>query len=302
MVRKIILKIVSSVKKLINLRKLKLVDVNRNELFAYRCYGNKVEKIYPIIFNPSAKILGTQLIQTRGIYNVDGFTFDLSKDGLYRFYKLPQISEQRIICKNNFKSASQILGYLFCYGNKDDKLSLANMLKEITNRTLSLGCKSQAELSKEILKGLSVNSRIVACSSLAEWNGQNDGHTMLEIVNKNRKIFVYDPSFRRVFPNSNIFELCLKGIGHSKQKMLPGNLGNSGFSIKNYDYSFWVEQRLLSSQLLEEWYDHVLQVPLIMENSFFCYPLLDKFTNRDVERLNSVYKQTPITEFNNRFY
>ena len=268
MVRKTILKFVSRVEKAINLRNFNFIESDRNKLFAYRCYGHSVEKIYPIKFNPAARKFNTEIIQNSGIYNVDGLTFDLSKDGLYRFYKLPQISEQRIICKNNFESASQILGYLFCYGNKDDRLSSEKMLKEVTNRTLSLGCKSQSEISQKILQELNVNSRIVACTSLEEWNGQDDGHTLLEIMNKNHKNFVYDPSFRRVFPNSSIVELCLKGVAQSKQKLLPGNLGNSGFKVENYDYSFWVEQRLLSSELLEEWYDHVLQVPLIMENTF----------------------------------
>ena len=87
-------------------------------------FGTAIETIYPVNFDPNAKELDSGLVLEAGLYNVDGLTFDLSRDGLYRFYKLPSVSEQRVVCKNKFSSASQILGYLFCYGNRDDTFHL----------------------------------------------------------------------------------------------------------------------------------------------------------------------------------
>ena len=169
-------------------------------------------------------------------------------------------------------------------------LSFDAKLRHLTTRTLSLGCKWQSELAKFILNRLKIQSRIVACSSLELWNGQDDGHTLLEVTGDSGNIFVYDPSFRRMFPQNNILELCVNGVRNSKQMLLPGNQGNSGFRVKSYDYSFWVERRLLSEECLQEWYERVLQVPLILDGEHFVFPLLDSLSSSNKTSLSSLYR------------
>ena len=186
-----------------------LANLKNNNLVCYRCYDGKITRIEPVI-NPSTIHFSNNLFQEAGYVNFEGLTFDLRLDGVYRFYRLPEISEQRIVCKDGLFSLLKMLGYLWQYGNKDDDLTSDQLLQKLGERTLVLGCNSLSELSQQILNYYEIKSRLVACITCDPWNAQDDGHTLLEIKDENHQWFVYDPSFQRYFSKTSIFDLCIK--------------------------------------------------------------------------------------------
>lgn len=275
----------------------KYIDATENVLVAYRCHATSVERISPVDAVKTAA-LSDDLFQESGHVEVDNHVFDLRGDGLYRFYKLGEISQQRIVCNDGLSSLLQMIGYLWNYGNKDDFASLENLQKILKSRIITAGCGTLARVSGQIFKSIGIQTRLIAGMSKNPWNGQDDGHTLLEIKSPQGNWFVYDPSFHRIF-NMPLIDVCR----HRPFKVihLPGNRSNGGFVSNNYHYDFWIDERLLSEQSLNEWYSKVLDVPLIHDGEMFYYP--ESFLqDNERQRFSSRYIGLSEQDFRQKFY
>lgn len=264
-------------------------------LNVYRCYDKTIEILDPI--DHKATITkSSELLQEPGYIEFENKIYDLTKDGVYRFYRLPNISTQYLVCKNGVNSLLKMAGYLWIYGKKDDKLTIEQAYDSIHHKIIYASCGQLSRLMQHICTRLHIESRIVACMSKNIWNGQDDGHTLLEIKNRG-KWFAYDPGSNLTFYLENepisIFAL-------SKNKDLPielhfyaGNTSVGEFNFKNYDYGFWVNERFLSTSCLWRWYQKVLDVPLIEIGVNYIFP--ENFvTEKDHSRF--LHRYTPLSE------
>lgn len=246
-------------------------DLANTPIMAYRCYGGEVEVIQPVEQAEQAEKLSDALFQSPGMVSVGGKNYKLEQDGVYRFFQLDKLSEQRIVCgAESLNSLMNMLGYLWKYGNTDDALTDEVMCKKAMNRTIVAGCGSLSRMAIYILNRYRIEARLVAGMTLEDWNGYDDGHTCLEVKNTEGKWCLYDPSYSRLFEGKGIADVCADAS--ILPKILTGQTGSGSFERNRYNYDFWIEQRALSVSALGEWYRRVFQVPLIYAGTNFVYP------------------------------
>jgi hypothetical protein len=285
-------------------------------LQAYRCYGWSCETLVPcgdqndrIDITP----LSEDIIQKPGFVQVAGLVYDLRKDGVYRFYKLPSLSEQRIVCSSGLMGLYNILGYLWAYGLADVGKSVRTNRRLIKKKVLMLGCSDCSFLAVDILNSLGVKARVVVAFTAKPWGGQDDGHTLVEVFSdgtleefKGEKWMLYDPSFNTLFYADKI-PLSLREMINMRSNpkttiiYLPGNHGHPYWRVRGYDYGFWIDHRVFDKIALRRWYEDKLNIELIYNNGSFFFNE-SSAPSHLLPILRKRYKPLNDLEFNKKFY
>lgn len=276
-------------------------------LSAYFIYDRQVKNLFPV--SETAPPLKSEFVHPPGMFQVDGNTFHLNNDGIYRFYRLPDLSEQRIVCQNGLESLLRMVGYLWHYGNLHDSWHQDYVYHALCHRCVTLSCGPLARLTCRLLAQCGWQARPVTLLTLQTWNSQDNGHTLVEIFHPEMQIwFLYDPSFHRLFSlknkRLNALELC-QSISYQtiSLEQLPGHQGHTIFATANYSYDFWIEHRTLSDQNLYAWYQRVAQLPLVWHKKQWIYPKELAVSIR--QRLTAVYpdfRPMPLLQFQRVFY
>lgn len=275
-----------------------------NPLIGYRCFAGKIERLAPETV-PADVSLSNGVIQSPGFVEVAGVVFDLRREGVYRFYRLSSLSEQRVVCTGGAESILQSVGYLLGYGNNDDTISETNLVKELTRRRVVGSCGTLSLVTQKILSNVQVLSRVVVLMTLDPWGGHDDGHTLLEIADRGNNWYLYDPSFGMCFKRDGR-RLSLVEFSKFKNEgieleSLPSNSGYSRFASRGYDYDFWIGERFLSPDRLLDWYRRVGDLPLVADNGRLYCPQSSVRSDSD-QRILSRYVILTDGEFQERFY
>ncbi len=285
------------------------VDPDANLLHAHRCFAGEVERWYPV---PAASApgeaasLADSIFQTPGFVRVNGSVFDLRAEGVYRFYRLPRLSEQRIVWHGDLDTLLSMLGYLWVYGNVDDPLDTEAALAAVRRRVITASCTYLARLAVAVLEVGQITARPVVLISLDAWGGQDDGHTLVEVRSSEEGWFLYDPSFHLCIVE-NGHRLCLvDAVGSLKRRQaslerLPGNAGHGLFRANGLDYGFWVDERFESAAILYDWYRRMAGVPLVGDGATHAFPA-DGLAASDRERLARRYRMVSRDAFLSRYY
>lgn len=284
-------------------------DIHRNnaanDLIGYRCYAGEVERL-PQAIAIADTALSSSVFQSPGFVEIDGKVFDMRKDGVYRFYRLPELSEQRIVCTNGLESLLQSIGYLVGYGDDNNNLPVEEISEFLTRRRFIGGCTQLSLVSQKILNHYGFASRLVALMTLSSWGGEDDGHTLLEVkYPDNVEWILYDPSFGLHFKSRgrrlSLIEFSQQRYEDLEVERLPTNPGYSRFKNGEYDYDFWIGARFLSPEILTDWYRHIGALPLVFEKDmFYCSR---RFAGAgDEQRISTRYKMLRDDDFNTRFY
>ncbi len=275
-----------------------------NPLVGYRCYGGEVERLAPLT-EPADVPLSNSVMQTRGLVEVAGVVFDLRRDGVYRFYRLPSLSEQRVVCTRGRESILQSVGYLLGYGDDDDKISESDLIKGLSRRRVVGGCGTLSRVTQKILSYVQVPSRVVALMTLDPWGGQDDGHTLLEIADYDENWFLYDPSFGVCFKKDgrrlSLVEFSKSRNERLELEYLPVGSGYSRFASQGYGYDFWIGERFLSPGRLWDWYRRIGDLPLVFDKDRLYCPQSSVKTGSD-RRISSRYVILSDGDFQKRFY
>ena len=123
------------------------IHAENNPLVIYRCYEGEIETLRPVS-KTNATPLSDKFIQKPDFIDIERETFDFREPGLYRIYRLPVISEQRLVVTEN--DPMRVIGslwYAWMYGNKDDSYSLEQQKSIIKKRTLNCGCHNLSVLA-----------------------------------------------------------------------------------------------------------------------------------------------------------
>jgi hypothetical protein len=281
------------------------IQQESNPLVVYRCYGGQIELLTPVESNLHSS-LSNNILQEPGFVKVNNQTYDLRKDGVYRFYKLPYFSEQRLVCKNGLESLLLTVGYLFSYGTRDDSENVEKLFTLILKRRAIAGCGVLAKLVHNILSQLNIQSRLAYMMSTDVWGGQDDGHTLLEIKDENNNWFLYDPTFGYCF-RFNDRRLSLYEFSTLNKsdlliwEKLPSNQSYESFSRNGYEYDFWLGLRFLSENAVKNWFARISKLPLLMENNVMHCPQ-SLVRECDNNRLSKHYQIITDNEFLKRFY
>jgi len=73
------------------------------------------------------------------------------------------------------------------------------------------------------------------------------------------------------------------------------------FKSNNYDYNFWIEERMFSEKKLVEWYNHILWIPLIYESNKFYFTGNNEIKEKIINLSNSFIHMN-IRDFIDKFY
>ncbi len=280
------------------------INVRANHLTAYRCYKNKIELIEAVDSLSDIRI-SENVFQKPGHIKVENQIFDLRKDGVYRFYRLPNFSLQLLVCEKGLDSFLQSIGFLISYGDINDKSSTLNLFKMLSKKTVVASCGSLADLISKLLSRLKIKNRIVVLMTKDEWGGQDDGHTLVEIKDSQNDWILYDPSFNLCFKRNDkrlsVLEFSKSLNTNFKLEILPGNNNYYKFINSSNIYDFWIGARFLSKKLLIKWYRRIGSIPFINHNETLYCP--KSFVSKeDINRILSRYKIIENETFIKKFY
>lgn len=289
---------------------LKNTYFKKKNIYCYRLYNGRCYEIKPILKNDIKNLLSNGLFQLPKIINFHGKNYDLTNQGVYRFYRLNDISEQRLVSDSNFNSIIKIIGYLYSYGF-ERKISNFNKPEDLLvhKKILTASCTDISILIKNVLSNYNIESRLITFISSSELNGHDDGHTLLEIKEKDKEWFLYDPSFLLIplFNGSKISALKMQSINKNQSqnlefKFLPGNKLNSSFKHSGYDYGFWVDHKNHSKEFFRNWYKNICGTAIFDEegNQMFYNESKSKSVFNNLKFLGYIQKQK--SEIINIFY
>ena len=90
-------------------------DIN-NQLIVYRLKNGSYKRIEEIQPCGAVEQLGKDLIQKPSVVMFEQKFYDLTETGIYRFYRLNKISEQRFVTDEKVETYLNCVGYLWSYG------------------------------------------------------------------------------------------------------------------------------------------------------------------------------------------
>lgn len=257
-----------------------------------------------------APALPSTLIVDPGTYAVETTVFPLVAPGLYRFHRLPTLSEQRLVPAADLRSNLRLAAFLFRYGFEGFlDVDEERCLSLVRRQPLVASCGDLARLTRHLLERLGFEARRVEVMTLDPWNGQDDGHTMLEVRDPAEdRWLVYDPSFGffvRSAGRALDLLAAVEAVRSGKMGLdrFHDGRGPAPFRHSGHDYAFWVEDRFLDERALLGWIRRVFQVPIVQAPDGTCRYPVDGVSARDRERLASRgFRAVPRTEFLAEFY
>ena len=276
---------------------------------AYRCLRSGVEPIKALGSKIPDEVgrLPEQFVIESGRYQVSDFVYDLQAPGLYRFFALGRLCEQRLAGQLPLEELMALFGWLLAYGDLDNSLADSELERALCAGRVVMTCTRYSTTVGNLLGRFGIRSRLVACLTTEPWNGHDDGHTLLEIEGEDGGWFAYDPSLHRCF-RKNGRRISLAELSASIKKRERFELEATAevrswapYRTHTYDYSSWVECRYASSdEVLADWYRRVCQVPMIEEGGFFHYP--DCPANTVAGEYSWSYRPMANEQFATRFY
>lgn len=272
---------------------IETISEKNNHLICYRLYDGGYQRIQALDNFENASPLSETLFQPPQHVQFKGKCFDLTLPGVYRFYRLNDVSEQRLVVDGTIKQLLECMGYLWKYGFEKMVGDKQLDAKKVQNHIFVAGCVDIAVIASQIFKNFGINSRILSFQTLNPWGGQDDGHTVLEVLGENGDWFVYDPSFSAVFLHKNkklnAFDLQRQKILGEDivVKLFSGSIGPAQFKHSNYDYGFWVEERFHDEKALNHWFDNIMNVCLFTKDGDR-YFASSNLHNEDIKRMETL--------------
>jgi hypothetical protein len=138
-----------------------------------------------------SKELPNKLIINPGLYNFEGVTYSLDKEGLYRF--LSSQYYQRIVYKNDVDALLSSICWIAAHGTANASESTAELTKMAINSKLSINCIATSIWAKSILDSQNIKSRIVGGIKPSDPAANYNLHVIIEVwKDELNKWVVYD--------------------------------------------------------------------------------------------------------------
>ena len=259
------------------------------------------------IIEPKESIpLPEKFIIEPNIYSIHGDEYDCRGPGIYRFYRLPDYYEQRLVFPSQVNEVLGFIGYLWVYGRTRDipRLDNFDLFKE---KIPFLDCYQLTLVAEMVFQKMGVQCRLVMGKHAGRWSGIDDSHCLIEFRQK-CGWYLYDPSFNCCF-NSHGRPANLQDViagfknGSIEILRLPGNKSCGPWLFDGHDMSFWVAERVMSESILINWYKRVLQVPVIQSKKDKQYFFDSGIINAQyIKQFKKNFEGLSSEQFNKRFY
>ena len=277
---------------------------------AYFAYQTSINEIIADLSLVDSEPLPDELLILPGHYAFQNLNYDLTKEGLYRFY-LPEIeNQQRIVFNGDIDSLLSSIAWIYSHGNSDNNKSIKELDDKASHSKIFGTCDNISHWIMHILDDRQIKSRVVQTLTVEDWNSYNNGHTMIEIYRADfNKWVLYDLDNNAYF-SVNQVPLSLLEFHESIDKgnynihFLADDTKNdiSNFKGKDgYDYAFFAEGINSNEDTLRNWYNRVVQVILISDTDDNLYFYNDQYREQ-TESYSNQYKFLEYKEFVQRFY
>ena len=298
------------------LRKIKLKEdiikppgIENNNPIVFHAFLEKIQ-IIEGVSNEDGKELSDDLVISKGKYIFAGKTYNLDKEGVYRFVNPGKYNLQRIIFEQNFNALLSSIAWIYSHGNKDDEKDYSEILTKAKNEKIFATCGIISNWSVQFLKECGIKARIVAVLTLDDWNSYDNGHILIEVFRDElNKWVLYDIDNDAFFSSNGNPLSLLEFVKKVKEDdydidfiARKNDIDISNFRDKknSYDYGFLIEARFLNEQTRRKWYKRVFQVPMIVDEGksyFFDGKNKDKILN-----YSSFYQYINEDRFLKQFY
>jgi len=254
-------------------------QLSGNRPYAYHLRMMNVNPIAPA--DVPAVDLPDTLIIPPGNYRVQGQTYALTEEGLYRFLcPLPlKDNQQRIVYAGDPVTLISSVCWLNTHGGRHDAVPNEALMEIAKMEKLIITCGKASLFCVYVLSQYGIPARMVQASTREEPNSYDMGHALMEAqVDGKWALFDIDAhvALRHNGKRLSLIEALewiekddydLEGLSHAVCTAI------GSFSEDGYDYSLYMETNFSSEVLLRRWYRRVMQFPL-MPNSDggCCYP------------------------------
>ncbi|NUQ63553.1 MAG: hypothetical protein HUU20_13845 [Pirellulales bacterium] len=276
----------------------------RNAPFAYYVCMEELAWLPGSQVSPGAKVspLPDRLVIPPGTYEFAGGSYAMQREGLYRFVHYPEKTEQRIVYHENAQALLSGIAWIVAHGARDHGVPQEALKAKAMHEKLFLTCGPTAEFARQILAEHKIESRTVSGLTLDEWNTYDNGHTLLEVLDKKlRKWVLYDLDQSGYFTHAgqplSLVEFAAQAVS-GEYEIHPVAL-DTRLDAKDFSITFLLETTGVQSGL-RTWYKRVMQVPLI--GGYFYLALPDDAARKRVESYSSSYHYLAKEEFIKRFY
>jgi hypothetical protein len=272
--------------------------------------GAKVIKIAPVKISDVYDTLPNSFVIKKGTYIICNKEYVLNKEGLYRFYCLNGINEQRIVYEKNVDQLLSGLAWTLSHSDHDDNKSQEVLEQKSHKDKLYLTCGPTANFVMAILAENKIKARQVDGLTSGEFNGFDDGHTLFEVFHpKFKKWVIYDFYNNSYFINNDV--PSGKNVPFSIVELVDALKNNTAFKIIKIandsrlgsfkaPESFLYEELMADNEMIMTWYKRVLQIALVRKGQFLYF--YDKANKNKVEKFSPKYKYMEKARFFKEFY
>lgn len=213
--------------------------------------------------------LPSQVLVAPGAYRVGGGSFALYEPGTYRFEGGDgRVIEQRVVPGASLDDLLTDLSWLWGYGGADDSLSTGERRRIALRRRVSATCTPLSSDLVSTLEDSGFNARVVLSFTRQDLNDEDNGHTMLEVVEE-EQWRLYDPSFRTFFTRGgrrlSLPEWCDAVVtGDYEIEQLAGGAPSLAVFTEDSEQLQRRMERLVASEAeRRNWYERMAGVPLV---------------------------------------
>ena len=290
----------------------KIIDppgISMNESIVFYAFLEKIDLVNAKI-EKCEKEIPERLIIPKGKYIFDGKTYDLDREGIYRFVFPGVENKQRIVFEKNIDALLSSIAWIFSHGNLDDEKTDEQILKKSLYSKISATCGTISEWTINLLNENGIKARLVSSLTLESWNSYDNGHILIEVFKPDlKKWVVYDIDNDAYFTSNEIPLSLIEFVDKIPKDDFTieyiarrNDIDVKNFIDKenNYDYGFLIESRFLDEETRRKWYKHIFQVPMILDGKFSYF--YDDKNSTKIEKYSSYYKYMNKDRFLEKFY
>lgn len=288
---------------------IELPAIEKNTPFVYYAFLNNVE-IVPSTSYENSVNLPPSLIILPGKFNFHGISYELKKEGLYRFVYPGKENQQRIVYEKNVDALLSSIAWIYAHGNSDDEKSYSEINAKALHSKIFATCGSISEWTCRLLESTGIRCRIISTLTLEPWNSYDNGHIMIEVYRKDyNKWVVYDLDNNSYFSSKGTPLSLIEFAEHAANENYEINYIASNSNVDfanfidnetNYDYAFLLEARFANDYSRKQWYKRVMQVPMVVDGKYNYF-----FNDTNISRVQSYsnyYKHLNKKQFLEKFY
>ena len=294
----------------LGLKEKPVYSIDDNVPIVYHAFMTSTTHLNAIDDNNDAKELPNSLVIPPGKYSFQGNTYNLNKEGMYRFIAVLKENQQRIVFEKNIDALLSGISWLYTHGGIDDYKEYDELIQKALTSKIYAQCYTISFSLQTILEQQGIQSRVVTTLTLEPWNTYNNGHTMLEVFRDDyNKWVVYDLDGNAYFEKDKTPLSLMEWY-----QLIPNDdyeiifladdvkVDVSNVSSKDdYDYVFLSESVLMNEEQQRKWYKRVIQIPMIQDDDSK-YSFFDERDPKRVESYSHNYKYMNKEDFMKRFY